>query len=154
MLEQFIKSIMVYLRQVEPMNTYIQNMPQGVEYPCYLLNKCDLKTDAINSYYFMNNITLYIRLFGNDEIELKNKSFNLIQHIFNNQRKMPILEVDGSDSERFIRVDDGIEAIDIVVDENEVYCVELTLSFDTTHNINPEEFALLGKMYAEMSMLN
>lgn len=154
MLEQFIKSIVVYLKQVEPMNAYIQNIPVGIEYPCYLLNKCDLRTNAINSYYFMNNVTLYIRLFGNNEVELKNKSFNLIQHIFNNQRKIPILEIDGSESERFIRVDESMETIDIVVDENEVYCVEVTLSFDTTHNINPEEFDLLGRMYAEMGMLN
>lgn len=148
MLEQFIKSVMVHFTKVEPMNAYIQNIPQGVEYPCYLLNKCDVRSDAINSFYYMNNITLYIRLFGSNEIELKSKAFNLAQDVFRNQRKIPILNIDGLDSGRFIRLENGIETVDIPVDENEVYCVEMNFSFDTTHDINPEEFEILGKVYA------
>jgi len=154
MLEQFIKSIMVYFTKIEPMNAYIQNIPQGIVYPCYLLNKCDIRSDAINSYFYMNNITLYIRLFGSNEIELKTKAFNLSQTIFKDHRKISILNIDGTDSGRFIRIEDGIETVDITVDENEVYCVEINLSFDTTHNVSMEEFAQLSGVYANTALLS
>lgn len=147
MLEQFIKSVLAHFNKIEPMNIYIQNIPSGVIYPCYLLNKCDIKSEAINSYYFMNSITLYVRLFGRNEVDLKNKAFNLCQDIFKNQRKIPVLNEDGTDSGRSIRIEDGIETIDIPVDENETYCVELNFTFDTTHVVNVKEFDLLKEIY-------
>lgn len=146
MLEQFIKSILAYFVKIEPMNAYVQAIPEGVEYPCYFVNKCDISTETLNSYYFLNNVNLYIRIFGENEVELKNKSFNLVQHIFNNQRRIPILEEDGSESGRLIRLE-NIETIEIPVDENEMYCTELNFSFDTSHHISPGEFEILGKVY-------
>lgn len=145
MLEQFIKSVLVHFQKIEPMNAYIQSMPEDVEYPCYLLNKCDIRTEALNSYYFMNNIHLYIRCFSEDEIELKNKVSNLTNTIFTNQRKIPILNEDGSETSRYIRIE-NIESIEINVDENEVYCNEINFSFDTTHVVNQNEFQLLDKV--------
>lgn len=145
MLEQFVNSIFAYFTKVEPMNAYVQKVPVDVEYPCYLLNKCDITTDALNSYFFMNHIHLYIRIFGTDEIKLKNQASNLTQELFKNQRKIPILEEDGTESSRFIRIED-VESIEINVDENEMYCVELNFSFDTTHNVDVQEFDLLEKV--------
>jgi hypothetical protein len=146
MLEQFIKSILAYFISIEPMNAYVQDMPQGVQYPCYFLNKCDVKTNTINSYYFMNTVTLYIRIFDKDEVQLKNKVFNLIGTIFENQRKIPILNSDGSESNRYIRIED-IESIDIPVDEVDVSCIEIVFNFDTTHNITSQQFQLLGRLH-------
>lgn len=154
MLEQFIKSILAHFTKIEPMNAYIQNMPMGVKYPCYLLNKCEIASNAINSFYFMNTVTLYVRIFGNSEIELQNKAFNISQEIFRTQRKIPVLNIDGSPSGRSVRLEDGIESIDIQVDENEVYCVELNFSFDTTHHIDLKEYEILSKVYANKALLS
>jgi hypothetical protein len=145
MLEQFLKSILAHFVKVEPMNAYIQNIPQGVQYPCYFVNKCDVKTNKINSYYFMNTITPYIRIFGKNEVDLKNKSINLIQNIFSDHGKIPILNEDGTESNRFIRIED-IESIEIPVEENEIYCIEINLSFDTTHIVSVEEFEILRRV--------
>lgn len=153
MLEQFIKSVLANFVKIEPMNAYIQNIPVGVQYPCYLVNKCDIKTEPITSFYYMNNITLYIRMFGNSELELKNKAFNIIQYVFQNNRKVPILNENGTESGRFIRIED-IESIEINVDENDVYCVELSFTFDTTHNVKLQEFEILGTVYSNTEYMN
>lgn len=145
MLEQFLKSILSYFNSIEPMNAYIQNIPQGVEYPCYLVNKVDINTQSINVVYFVNNVTPYIRIFGQNEVELKNKVFNLIQNVFNNHRKIPLLNLDGTPSGRYIRVED-IDSTEIIVDENEVYCIEINFNFDTTHRVSKQEFDLLKKV--------
>lgn len=145
MLEQFLKSTLAHFCKVEPMNAYIQEMPKGVKYPCYLVNKVDISTQPLNQFYFNNTISVYIRIFGEDEIGIKNKTFNLINNVFANYRKIPILNEDGTESERFIRVE-NIESIDITVDENEIYCTEINFSFDTTFNVTVEEFELLGKV--------
>lgn len=145
MLTQFLNSIMAHFIKVEPMSAYIQEMPEKVEYPCYLLNKLDVNTTTLNSFYFVNTLTLYIRIFGKDEVELKGRVFNLTNNLFETQRKIPILEKDGSSSRRYIRIED-IETIQIPVDENDTYCVELNFSFDTTHKINEQEFELLKEV--------
>lgn len=145
MLEQFVKSVIAHFVSIEPMNAYVQSIPEGVEYPCYLVNKCDVKTTPINIYYFINTITLYVRIFSKDELDLKNKVFNLMSNIFEQHRKIPILNEDGTDSGRFIRIED-IESIEIPVDQNDVYCVEINFSFDTTHKVNAQEFQLLGQV--------
>ena len=144
MLEQFLKSIMANFNKIEPMNVYIQSMPNGVQYPCYLLNKVDITTDQINSYYFMNNVHLYVRMFGTDELELKTKSFNLVTSVFRTRGKVPLLNEDGTASDRFVRIE-KVESIDIPVDENDVYCSEINFSFDTTHDVFVEEFQILGQ---------
>lgn len=149
MLEQFIKSIIAHFVKLEPMNAYIQKMPIDVQYPCYLVNKCDINTNTINNFYFINTVTLYVRLFGKDEVDLKNKSFKLVNSIFEDQRKIPILNIDGTPSNRFVRIE-NIESIDIVVDENEIYCTELNFSFDTTHIINSQEFELLANFHSNL----
>ena len=149
-LEQFIKSIFAHFVKIEPMSAYIQSIPNGVEYPCYLLNKCDINTIPLNAYFYMNTVHLYVRIFGTSEIDIKNKSFKLIQSIFEDYRKIPILERDGTETERFIRIE-NIESIDIPVDENDVYCVEINFNFDTTHNVSVEEFDLLGQIYSNAS---
>jgi hypothetical protein len=146
MLEQFVKSIFAYFQKVDPMNAYVQSIPEGVQYPCYLLNKCDIRTEALNSYYFMNNIHLYIRCFGEDEVDLKNRINNVTNTIFAEHRKIPILNEDGTPTERFVRIE-NIESINLPVDENEIYCVEINFSFDTTHIVNQNEFQLLDKVY-------
>lgn len=145
MLEQFIKSIFAYFVKIEPMNAYVQSIPVGVQYPCYLLNKCDINTEAINSFYFMNTVHLYVRCFGENEIDLKNKVNNLTQTIFAEYRKIPVLDIDGIETDRFIRIE-NIESIEIPVDQNEMYCVEINFSFDTTHNVNIEELASIGQV--------
>jgi hypothetical protein len=145
MLEQFVKSVLAYFVKVAPMNAYIQSIPLGVKYPCYLVNKCDIHSHPINSYYFMNTITLYVRCFGKDEVDLRNTVNNLTQQIFNDYRAIPILNQDGTESERYIRVED-IESIEIPTDVNEVYCVELNFSFDTQFNVNVDELALIGNV--------
>lgn len=145
MLEQFIKSIFAYFVKIEPMNAYVQSIPVGVQYPCYLLNKCDINTEAINSFYFMNTVHLYVRCFGENEIDLKNKVNNLTQTIFAEYRKIPVLDIDGIETDRFIRIE-NIESIEIPVDQNEMYCVEINFSFDTTHNVNIEELAFIGQV--------
>jgi hypothetical protein len=128
------------------MNAYIQKIPVDVKYPCYLVNKCDIVTQPLNSYYFINTVTLYVRVFGTDEVELKNKVFNLTNRIFEENRKIPILNKDGTHNGRFVRIE-NIESIDIPVDENEMYCVELNFSFDTTHIVGTQEFDLLGRVF-------
>ena len=148
MLEQFIKSIFAYFVQKEPMNAYVQSIPDGVEYPCYLLNKCDIQTEALNSYYFINNVHLYVRCFGQDEVELKNKVNKLTNTIFEEHRKIPILNEDGTETDRFVRIE-NIESIEISVDENEMYCVEINFDFDTTHTVNQSEFELLQRVIFE-----
>jgi hypothetical protein len=146
MLEQFIKSVVANFVKIEPMNAYVQKVPKDVKYPCYLVNKCDINTTPINTFFFINNVTLYVRIFGKDEVELKNKAFNLTSNIFENGRKIPILNVDGTESSRFIRIE-RIESIDIPVDQNEIYCVEINFDFETTHNLNVQEFELIGKFF-------
>lgn len=146
MLQQFINSTMAYFKSIEPMSVYIQKIPTGVKYPCMLVNKCDIKNTPINGYMFMNNITLFIRVFGNDELETKGKAYNIVQTISENLGKIPVLNEDGSESNRFIRVE-SIEAIDITVDQNEVYCTEINFSFDTAHKVNYQEFEKLAKFY-------
>ncbi|HLO11478.1 MAG TPA: hypothetical protein VK190_04415 [Pseudoneobacillus sp.] len=153
MLEQFIKSILARFVQYEPMNAYIQNIPEGVEYPCYLLNKCDIHTTPLNSFYFVNNVTLYVRIFGTDEIDLKNRVFNLTNNIFEYHRKIPILNQDGTESNRFLRIED-VESIEIPVDENEVYCIELNFNFDTTHQVSVQEFELLARVLVNNQIIN
>jgi hypothetical protein len=142
MLEQFVKSVLSYFVSIEPMNVYVQKMPNTVKYPCYLLNKCDITTKPINSYYFMNNVHLYVRCFSNDEVDLKNRINNVVQQVFANYRKLPILNEDGSETGRYIRIED-IESIEIPVDQNDLYCVEINFGFDTTHNVSLDEFELL-----------
>lgn len=144
MLEQFIKSIVSHFVKVQPMNAYIQKVPNNVKYPCYLVNKCEVKTETLNSFYFVNTVTLYVRVFGENEVDLKNKTYSLVNNIFENQRKIPILNINGTPSNRFMRIED-IESIEIPVDQNELYCVELNFNFDTTHTVNVAEFDLLGK---------
>lgn len=144
MLKQFISSIIARFVQIEPMNAYIQKVPEGVQYPCYLLNKCDITSTFINSYYFMNTITLYIRIFSKDEIELKSRASNVVQTLMEDRGKISILNENGSASNRFVRVED-IESIEIPVDENEIYCIEINFSFDTTHVVKYEEFQLLSQ---------
>lgn len=147
MLKQFVSSVLAHFVKIEPMNAYIQSIPKGVKYPCYLINKCDVKTNLLNSHYFMNTITLYIRIFGTNELELKQKAYKVTQAIVAERGKIPILNSDGSVSSRYIRVED-IESIEIPVDENEIYCIELNFSFDTTHKVNYEEFEILAKFYS------
>lgn len=147
MLEQFINSTIAHFKSIEPMEAYVQSMPTGVKYPCMLVNKCDINTELINSYMFMNTITLYIRIFGKDENINKAKANNITQKVMRDRGKIPILNEDGSQSERFIRVE-NFESIDIAVDENEVYCIEINFSFDTTHEVYYEEFQKLAKFYA------
>lgn len=144
MLKQFISSIVARFVEIEPMNAYIQKVPVGVQYPCYLVNKCDIKTSFINAYYFMNTVTLYIRIFSKDEMELKNRANNVVQTIMEDRGKIPILDINGNKSQRYVRVED-IESIEIPVDENEMYCTEINFSFDTTHVVKYTEFELLGK---------
>lgn len=144
MLEQFLKSILARFIAIEPMNAYIQKIPIGVQYPCYLVNKVDIQTTALNSFYFINTVHVYVRCFGKDEVELKNKVSNLVQTIFEEYRKIPILNIDGTQSGRVLRIED-IESIEIPVDENEMYCIEINFNFDTTHTIRQGEFQLLGK---------
>src|SRR5690606_16757068 len=115
----------------------------------YLLNKCDIRTEALNSYYFINNIHLYIRIFGEDEINLKNRVNNLTNTIFAEHRKIPILNEDGTPTDRFVRVE-NIESIPITVDENEIYCEEINFEFDTTHIVNVGEFQLLDRVLLEV----
>jgi hypothetical protein len=148
MLEQFIKSIMAHFVNIEPMNAYVQSIPEGVKYPCYLVNKCDITTESLNSFYFVNTITPYIRVFGYDEVDIKNKVFNLIQKIYEEHTKIPIRNEDGSISKRYIRVE-RIEAIDITVDQNEIYCKEINFSFDTTHIVNVEDWEILRNFSME-----
>jgi hypothetical protein len=146
MLKQFISSIIARFVKIEPMNAYIQKIPVDVEYPCYLVNKCDIKSSFINSYYFMNTVTLYVRIFSKDEVELKNRANNLIQNIMSERGKISVLDIDGEETDRFVRIED-IESIEIPVDENEIYCIEINFSFDTTHVVNYEEFDLLAKAH-------
>jgi len=146
MLEQFLKSILSYFCTFHKMNAYIQNMPKDVKYPCYLVNKCDINTTSLNSVYFINTISPYIRITGRDEVELKNVAFDLVNQIFQNHRKIPILDIRGLETGRYIRLED-IEATEIIVDENEVYCMEINFSFDTTHIVNIKEFDLLAKVF-------
>ena len=151
MLEQFIKSIFAYFVRIEPMNAYVQSIPEGVQYPCYLLNKCDIRTEALNSYYFVNTVHLYVRCFGTNELELKNKVNGLTNTIFAEHRKIPILNEDGTNTDRFVRIE-NIESIEINVDENEMYCVELNFNFDTTHIVNQNEFQLIEKVLFETEL--
>lgn len=146
MLNQFLSSIISYFISIEPMNAYVQSIPEGVEYPCYLINRCEINTESFNSVYFINTIHPYIRIFGQDEIEIKEKAFNLVNTIFKEHRKIPILDIDGKPTRRFIRIE-NIESIPITVDENEVYCVEINFSFDTTHVVNITEFDMLKNVY-------
>jgi hypothetical protein len=148
MLEQFIKSIVAHFVELEPMNAYVQSMPENVKYPCYLVNKVDINTRALNSYYFVNTITPYIRVFGENEVDLKNKVTNLIQKVFEDHTKIPIRNEDGTKSKRFIRVEQ-IEAIDITVDQNEVYCKEINFNFETTHTVNAGDFETLRNFSME-----
>lgn len=142
MLKQFISSIIARFVEIEPMNAYIQEVPEGVKYPCYLVNKCDIKSTMINSYYYMNTIFLYVRIFGNDELEIKGRANNVVQTVLSELGKIPILNEDGTKSRRYVRVED-FDTIDIKVDENEVYCVELNFNFDTTHRVTLQEFELM-----------
>lgn len=144
---------MAYFVKTEPMNAYIQSIPIGVEYPCYLVNKCDIHSHPLNSYYYMNTITLYVRCFGKDEVDLRNKVNNLTQQIFGDYRKIPILNVDGTESSRYVRVED-IESIEIPVDVNEIYCVELNFSFDTTFNVNVDELATIDNVILKPTYAN
>lgn len=146
MLEQLIKSIMAYLNTIVPMNTYIQRIPVQAQYPLYLVNKVDIKTEAINSYYYVNHINIYIRMFSEDEVKLKNDYFNLNNALFDVSRVIPILNQDGTKSGRSIRFE-NIESIEIPTDVNEIYCVELNFEFDTTQVVNVQEFALLQDVY-------
>lgn len=150
MLEQFIKSTVAYLVSIEPMNAYIQKMPKDVKYPAYVVNKCDINTTFLNSVYYVNTVTLYIRVFGNDEVGLKNKVYNLINSIFENRCIIPILDVTGLPTERYIRVED-VESIDINVDQNEIYCQEINFSFDTQHPVNIQEFDILAKVNSNLN---
>jgi hypothetical protein len=145
MLEQFIKSIFAYFIKVEPMSAYVQSIPVGVQYPCYLLNKADLRTRNLNAFYFINTVGLYIRVFDTDEVSLKNKVFNLTSNIFENRGKIPILNEDGTESERFIRIED-LDSYDLPVDANELYCIEINFNFDTTHQLTVPELDLLAKV--------
>ncbi len=80
MLEQFINSILAQFIKVEPMNAYAQKMPVDVQYPCYLLNKCDITTEFLNSYYFKYPILYYqnflSRVLGLKEISSYNSFFD------------------------------------------------------------------------------
>lgn len=146
MLEQFLKSILSYFVKKEPMNAYIQKIPVDVSYPCYLVNKCDAAITPLNATYFINTVTPYIRVFDKNEVALKNKVFKLTNTIFEENRKIPVLNLDGTESQMFIRIE-NVETIDIPVDENEIYCVEINFSFDTTHIVNIEEFDLLENFF-------
>lgn len=152
MLDQFINSTIAHFKNIEPMNAYVQSVPTGVEYPCMLVNKCDINTELINSYMFMNTVTLYVRIFGKDENANKSRASHITQEVMKNRGKIPILNEDGSESTRFIRVE-KFEAIDITVDENEIYCVEINFSFDTTHEVYYEEFQKLAKFYARAQQI-
>lgn len=140
--EQVLKSIFAYFVKVEPMNAYVQSIPVGVQYPCYLLNKVDMRTRNFNSFYYMNTISFYIRIFDTDELSLKNKVFNLTSNIFEQRGLIPVLNQDGTESERYISIE-GIESYDLPVDANELYCVEIFFSFDTTQNLQVPPLELL-----------
>lgn len=144
MLGQFINSTVACFKKIEPMSAYVQTIPTGVKYPCMVVNKCDIKTELINSYMFNNTITLYIRIFGEHEAATKAKAYNITQSVIAERGKIPILNEDGSESTRFIRVE-TIDTIDIPVDENEIYCSEINFTFDTSHKVNYEEFMKLAK---------
>lgn len=146
MLEQFIKSILAYFNSIEQMSTYIQSIPIGVEYPCYLVNKVEIQSKPLNSYYFINTISSYIRIFNSDEVDLKNKVYNLTNSVLSNRGKIPVLNEDGSESGRYVRIE-NFESIPITTDENEIYCVEIYFSFDTTYNIDEQEFELLANIH-------
>lgn len=146
MLEQFLNSLMVKFIEIEPMSAYVQSIPKDVEYPCALVNKVDVNQSRLNAYYFVNNVTVYVRVFGKNELELKNKALNITNTIFRQQGKIPILNEDGTQSKSFIRIEDT-EMIPINVDENEIYCVEVSFNFDTNYIIDLQEFELLGELY-------
>lgn len=150
MLEQFIKSIMAYFNSIVPMNTYIQRIPQDAIYPLYVVTKIDIKTSFINSFYFMNHITMYVQMWSKDEITLKNNAFDLNTAVFDTTGVIPILNQDGSHSGRAVRIED-IEVIEITSDVNELYCMELNFKFDTTFNVSYEEFQKITTVHVNPS---
>jgi hypothetical protein len=149
MLKQFVSSVVAHFVEIEPMNAYIQSIPVDVQYPCYLVNKCDVSVNFLNSYYYMNTVRLYIRVFGKDELALKEKANNVVHSLMSSRGKIHILNEDGTKSSRYIRVE-NIETIEITVDENEIYCTEINFSFDTTHNVSVGEWAVLKNFYPDV----
>lgn len=147
MLAQFINSTIAHFKTIEDMNAYVQSIQKNVQYPCMLVNKCEINTEPINSYMFMNTITLYVRIFDTDENRCKARAYNIVQAVMADRGKIPVLDKDGNKTSRFIRIEE-IESIEISVDANDVYCVEINFSFDTTHKVDYEEFPKLAKVYA------
>lgn len=145
MMKQFVSSIVSRFIEVEPMNAYIQSMPEKVSYPCYLMNKVEVDTTFLNSYYYMNTVRVYTRVFHKNELELKEKVNNIMHDIMESRGKINIIEADGTSSNRFVRVED-IGAIEVTVDENDIYCMEISFSFQTTHNVSVTEFPLINSV--------
>lgn len=145
-LEQFINSTLVFFKNIENMTTYIQKIPTNVKYPCMIVSKVDVNSKMINSFMFNNRVTIYFRMFDKNEITVRNKSQNIIQGTLENLGRIPILNEDGSPSARYIRVED-LGKIEIEVDENDVFCNEISFSFETSHQVNISDFEKIVNIY-------
>jgi hypothetical protein len=150
MLEQFLKSILALLYNVVPMNAYIQRVPIGAKYPYYQINKVDISQDMINSFFINNTLRVYIRVWGEDEVALNENAFAIQSAITSGRGIIPILNQDGTQSNRVIRIED-IESIPIQTDVNEVYCVELNFKFETFLNVSAQEFDLIAHVHAALN---
>lgn len=145
--EQIVKSIMAYLVSKEPGNTYIQKIVKDVKYPCYILSNHDISTSAINACYFNSVVSLYIQLFDTNEVALKKRAHKLVSNLFQEKRMIPLLNKDGSHNGKYLRFE-SIDCNEIVVDQIDVYCMEMNFSFETTLPVNVIDYQLMMNIEA------